>query len=107
VKLWWRRDQAIKARDALCRDEFLTQGFFLCVGCGWGFRYLGNGHWHGPYWPKTHIWEPAFDSKGEWSGSPHTMNPETLSLEYADCFGKLKWKEPPLQRGWSGVHAAG
>lgn len=92
-------------RDALRGREIIVPGLYVCEqprGCGWAFRYLGQGQWKGAYWLKTLDGEKTHDSRCEWSGYPRTMTTEQLRDDYADCFGRLVFLEPVLQRRWNG-----
>lgn len=104
IRLPWRRktyEERLKPIDAVAKGEIVTPGLYQCTGCGWAFRYLGQGVWKGPYWKKTHEWETAVDSRGEWAGySTCEKSTRDLFEGDADCFGRLKWIEPVLQRRW-------
>ncbi|MFL6116717.1 MAG: hypothetical protein ACJ786_35985 [Catenulispora sp.] len=99
-----RAPRKLVPRDALCKGEVATRGLFVCKGCGWAFRYVGGGEWAGAYWPHDHEWDRTHDSLKEWSGYPRILTTEQLEEQYADCFGRLTFREPALQRMWAPVH---
>lgn len=82
-------------------EKIISPGLYVCTGCGWAFRFLGSNKWHGAYWPKTHIDTETYDSLGEWAGAARYMDTEWLYEDYADCFGRLHYTEPILQRVWN------
>lgn len=109
MRLWrlriTRAPRKMIPRDALVKGELITPGLYVCQqprGCGWAFRYLGRDQWRGAYWRKDHEWEETHDSRCEWSGYPRTMTTEQLADDHADCFGRLVFLEPVLQRRWNG-----
>lgn len=90
-------------RDALVKGEVATIALYICTGCGWAFRYLGAGQWAGAYWPHAYEGEKTHDSLKEWSGYPRLLTTDQLEDQYADCFGRLAFREPGLQRWWAPV----
>ena len=95
-----RPPRPLAPREALVKGEAATLGLYVCTGCGWAFRYLGDGIWRGAYWPKCFDDERTYDSRDEWSGHPNNRTTDDLAEAYADCFGRLSFREPILQRRW-------
>ena len=101
-----RAPRKLAPRDALrSKGQAMVPGLYVCeqpAGCGWAFRYLGQDQWRGAYWRKENDWEKTHDSRCEWSGYPKHLTTQELEDNYSDCFGKLVFLEPVLQRRWNG-----
>lgn len=101
IEIIYRRPpRPLAPREALVKGEAATPGLYVCTGCGWAFRYLGDGIWRGAYWPKSFDDERTHDSLGEWAGYPNNRTTDDLLDLHGDCFGRLKFREPALQRRW-------
>ena len=90
-------------RNALAGTQIITPGLYECRSCHWAFRYLGSDKWVGAYWRSEKDYEQTHDSLGEWGGYPRNLATEDLADGYADCFGKLVFLEPILQRSWNPI----
>ncbi len=96
----WKREKKLIPRDAL-ETDVITPGLCVCRECGWSFLYCGRDQWYGAMWPKGKHWETTYDNLQEWAGYPRNMTTEYLAFHYPDCFGRLVWVEPILQRSWT------